>query len=241
MDVSRDTLVELLELQRIDSSIDRLTKRLRDLPEQRELDQLTERLSGLEKELAERQALLDEAAGRQRKLDNEIDSMSKKIAAEEARLYSGDVTNPRELSSLVAEVDSLKRRLAKVEDEDLEVMQEREEREGRLGDVLGEINRVNDKIAEAAAARDRAAGEVGADLERDRSTREQSAERFDRELLDFYDQLRASKGGVAAAALSGDTCLGCHMKLPAQEVARIRRSKGMVMCDECGRILVVTD
>jgi predicted nucleic acid-binding Zn-ribbon protein len=65
--------------------------------------------------------------------------------------------------------------------------------------------------------------------------------KFDRELLALYDDLRASKGGVGAAALSDDTCLGCHIKLPAQEVARVRSTPGMAFCDECGRILVVTD
>ena len=241
MDASRQTLVDLLELQRIDSSIDRLVKRLRNLPEQQELTRLEEQLSKLDTRAAEARSALDEVAGRQRKLDNEVDSISKKISLEEGRLYSGDVTNPRELSSLVAEVDSLKRRLSRVEDEDLEVMQEREERDAELRRILDDIDNAQEKIDAAARARDRAAGEVGEELSRDQAARDGWARKLDGELLELYDRLRSAKGGVGAAALSGDTCLGCRMRLPAQEVTRIRRATGMVMCDECGRILVVSD
>jgi hypothetical protein len=240
VEVSRQTLTDLLELQRIDSTIDRLNNRLRSLPEQEELDRLQDQLAALEAQAGEREALLEEVAARQRKLDNEIDSIGKKISAEEGRLYSGDVTNPRELSSLVAEVESLKRRLSRVEDSDLEVMQEREEHEAQLQEVASELGRLKEQIAAATAARDQASGEIGTELAKEQSERKVWADKFDSELLAFYDGLRASKGGVAAAALSGDTCLGCHMRLPAQEVTRIRRSQGMVMCDECGRVLVVT-
>lgn len=240
MEVSRQILTDLLELQRIDSTIDRLNNRLRSLPEQEQLDNVHEELAAMEAQAGEWEALLGEVAGKQRKLDNEIDSISRKISAEEGRLYSGDVTNPRELSSLVAEVESLKRRLSRVEDADLEVMQEREEHEARSKEIAAELARLKEQIVVATAERDRASGEIGVDLAKEQNERKVWAERFDPELLAFYDDLRASKGGVAAAALSGETCLGCHMRLPAQEVTRIRRSQGMVKCDECGRVLVVT-
>jgi uncharacterized protein len=241
VDASRETLVDLLELQSIDSSIDRLNNRLGDLPEQAELDQLQERYRAVEKEVAEKQALLDDVAGRQRKLDAEIEGVDKKVKLEEERLYAGDVTSPRELASLVAEIDGLKRRRSRIEDSDLEVMEERETHEKELKAVSEELSALKDAIQDATARRDQASGDLHVQLDTQEAARIAFSAKFDSELLSLYDDLRASKGGVGAAALSDDTCLGCHIKLPAQEVARVRRTSGMVFCDECGRILVITN
>jgi predicted nucleic acid-binding Zn-ribbon protein len=241
VDASRQTLIDLLELQRIDSSIDRLNSQLSNLPEQAELDQLQERYRALEKEHAEKQALLDEVSNRQRKLDAEIEGVDQKIKLEEARMYDGDVTSPRELASLVAEVDSLKRRRSRIEDSDLEVMEEREAYEKDLKAVSEELDALKAAIEDAIDRRNKASGDLNVQLDTQGAARTASTAKFDPELLAFYDDLRASKGGVGAAELSDDTCLGCHIKLPAQEVARVRSAPGMAFCDECGRILVVTD
>ncbi len=240
MDATTEELLQLLELQKVDSAIDRLNARLRSLPEQAELDALEESLISLEREAGETQAALNEVSARQRKLDNEIDSVERKVKMEEGRLNSGDVSSARELSSLAAEVDSLKRRLAKFEDDDLEVMEEAEKLEKQMSSLSADIDRARAEVESATRRRDEAGRKVAEELEAARPRREHWASRTRPELLALYDELRAGKGGVGAAALAGSTCLGCHMQLPAQEVERLRKSSGVLRCEECGRILVVT-
>lgn len=241
VEASRQSLLELLELQKVDSMIDRLTSRLHNLPEQAELDSLEERQRALEARVGEREAALDEVAGRQRKLDTEIDNIGRKIAGEEARLNSGDVANPRELSSIGAEIESLKRRRTRFEDEDLEVMEERENLEKELDGLRAELEGLQAEVAAAIVRRDAAGGEVSQELEEARERKQGWLPRIEPGLLSYYDDLRRSRGGVGAAALQDGMCLGCHMQLPAQEVARVRAAEGLIRCDECGRILVVAD
>lgn len=241
VEASRQALLELLELQKIDSAIDRLTSKLNNLPEQEHLDALEERQRTLEGQTGEREAALDEVVARQRKLDTEVENVGKKIAHEEARLNSGDVANPRELSAIGAEIESLKRRRIRFEDDDLEVMEERENLERELKGLTAELEALRTEVAEAIVKRDAAGGQVGEELAKAKERKDAWVPRIDPELLSFYNDLRRSKHGVGAAALQGHMCLGCHMQLPAQEVARVRANKGMSRCDECGRILVVTD
>lgn len=241
VEASRQSLLELLELQKIDSSIDRLTSRLHNLPEQEALDALLDRQRRLEAQVGDLEASLDEVAGRQRKLETEIDNIGKKIAHEEARLNSGDVASPREMSSIGAEIESLKRRRIRFEDEDLEVMEEREVLDKELSGLRSELDSLSREVAEALLKRDEAGGEVSSELQKARDRKQAWLPRIPADLLSFYDDLRRAKGGVGAAALQGSMCLGCHMQLPAQEVARVRASEGLIRCDECGRILVVID
>jgi predicted nucleic acid-binding Zn-ribbon protein len=239
VDTSRDALLTLLQLQRVDSTIDRLQGRLAHLPEQSALDALEARAEELDSQVAERQAVFDDVSTRQRRLDFEVDTLVQKIRAESGRLYSGVVSNAKELQDISREVEALKRRKSVLEDNDLEVMEERDGVEKQLEALTTDRSSLAAEIERARVARDQAAGETGLQLDAAEAERQRWVPRVDPQLLKVYDTIRASKGGVGAAAMIDGTCQGCHMRLPAQEAERVRTTGGLVRCDECQRILVV--
>jgi predicted nucleic acid-binding Zn-ribbon protein len=239
VDTSRDALLTLLQLQRVDSTIDRLQARLAHLPEQAALDALEAKAQDLDAQIAERQAVFDDVSTRQRRLDFEVDTLIQKIKAESGRLYSGVVSNAKELQDISREVEALKRRKSVLEDNDLEVMEERDGVEKELGALTNERSSLAAEIERGRLARDEAAGETGLQLTAAEAERQRWVPRVDSQLLQVYDTIRASKGGVGAAAMVDGTCQGCHMRLPAQEAERVRTAGGLVRCDECQRILVV--
>lgn len=241
MDTSRSSFLRLLELQKVDSAIDRLEGRLRNLPEQAALDDLEARLAGLDAQIAERKAAYDDAATRQRRLDVEVDTVAQKIAAESNRLYSGVVKNAKELSDLSREIEALKRRKGVLEDHDLLVMEEREGVEKELNALGDERSALMAEIGKARALRDSVSGEVGVQLNTAQAERLVQEPRVDRELLALYDRIRAAKNGVGVAAMIDGVCQGCHMRLPAQEAERVRNATGIIRCDECQRLLVVLE
>jgi predicted nucleic acid-binding Zn-ribbon protein len=61
---------------------------------------------------------------------------------------------------------------------------------------------------------------------------------FDEDLLDLYEDLRRQKRGVGAAALVDGVCQGCHQKLSAMELSRLKKVQGVKRCEYCRRILV---
>lgn len=239
MEATERSLLDLLDLQKIDSRIDVLEHRKRNLKEQADLDDLTQRLQVAQKQLGEQKAVHDEIALRQRKLDGDIEMIRAKADAEQQKMETGDVTNARELSALHAEVESLKRRINTLEDADLEVMEEKETAEHELARLEAETADLVSQVEVATAARDKASAQIDEELAVARAERVQWAPKIPADLMELYDDLRVSKKGIAAAALEGDTCLGCHMKLAAQDVGRMRKEKGLQRCEECRRILVV--
>jgi predicted nucleic acid-binding Zn-ribbon protein len=239
VDTSRASLLRLLELQKVDSTLDRLEGRLRNLPEQAALDALEERLAALDAELAETKLALDGAVMRQKRLDHEVDTLGQKITAESNRLYSGVVKNAKELTDLSREVDALKRRREMLEDNDLVAMEERETVEKQFRALTDERAGLVAEIDVARAARDGAAGEVGVALAAAREERTRQAPAIDPELLALYDRIRSTRNGVGVAAMIDGVCQGCHMRLPFQEAERVRAATGIIRCDECQRLLVV--
>jgi predicted nucleic acid-binding Zn-ribbon protein len=88
-------------------------------------------------------------------------------------------------------------------------------------------------------AADEELAEVERDLELRQAEREELAPTFAGELLELYEELRAQKKGVAAAALVDGVCQGCHEQLSAVELDRVRHEGGIRRCEHCRRILVL--
>jgi predicted nucleic acid-binding Zn-ribbon protein len=152
------------------------------------------------------------------------------------RLYSGLVTNPKELEDLQKEIESLGRRLAILEDELLEAMIAVEEAESNQVTVVETLNRVEAEWKETSS---RCKEEQSKLLEH---IGEQAAERkqitpliHPRTMIAFEDAKRRS-GEVAVVALKNGRCRGCLVGVSVHQ--RKSADEGqMVICDSCGRIL----
>ncbi|MGH2755279.1 MAG: zinc ribbon domain-containing protein [Actinomycetota bacterium] len=238
-DVEQSALLRLLDLQSEDSAVKRLTEQRASLPEAARLQEVQDHLAELESdlEIAKKQ---DEEIGReQHRLEGEIELVDQKIAKEEQRLFSGGVSNPKELGNLQAEVASLKKRKSDLEDQDLEVMEQRESSSATLAKLTNERDDLSKEEAELGAKVSELNAEIDTNLQAHSATRDEIAAEIDADLLALYDKIRAAKSGVGAAALEAGTCQGCHTKLAQADYERIRAEGGLQRCDHCRRILVI--
>jgi uncharacterized protein len=239
MDVDDAALGRLLALQEEDTEIRRLTERRASLPEAARLARVNDHLAELEADLVIARKQLNEIEREQSRLEGEMDLLAQKTAREEGRLFSGLVSNPKELSSLQAEVEMLKKRTSVFEDDLLEVMVQRDGAQEAVDRLESERAATGEESAALTTQVGTLCREIDAELQIHQGRRSEIAGQLPEALMRLYDQLRASKHGVGAAALVGDTCQGCHTKLPAREVERLRVERGLQRCDNCRRILVV--
>ena len=100
----------LLELQELDSSIDRLDQRRGQLEAGEELSAARKALEEAESLLGELRLASDAVDASSRRLEHEIESFGAKLAAEEKRMYDGSIVNTKELEALQHEITSLKER-----------------------------------------------------------------------------------------------------------------------------------
>ena len=238
--VTRESMRPLLDLQRVDSGVDRLNQRKADLPEQRELDELNEQRSVLAVTHAEAQASLDSVAREQTKLETEINQIDEKVTHEQGRLYSGELSNPKELSNIQAELDALRRRKAHLEDQELEVMERGEGVEKEHGDLFAALSDLDAKIADATARRDTASIEIQNELKRFTEERAQIVPTLHPDVVALYEDIRERRGGVAVGLLENGTCRACGLPLSPMQRDEIRRgTEPIVRCENCRRLLVI--
>jgi uncharacterized protein len=228
----------LLELQELDLSIDRLEDRRQQLEGGDDVRAARERMQAAEERVGELRLALDSVVTELTKLEHNADSLEKRIEAERKRLFDGSVANPKELEAIQAEIRNLTERKRRVEDLELDQMERREDMEGKLPQLEAELAETRTRLAEISAGSETELTEITTALQDRRAERSALADQFDGELLDLYEDLRRSKRGVGAAALVDGVCQGCHQKLSAAELDRIKRSEGIRRCEYCRRILI---
>ena len=229
----------LLDIQEIDTAIDRLTARMRALEAGEDAAAALAEANEAERMMGELRLRLDELSRDQMRFEHEIDSMSQKAAAEERRLYDGSVANARELDSITHEVDNLKKRRSDREDELLGLMEIREELEGQEHAAAERSEALRARVAEVGSVTADELEKLRTELKERTEARAALAETVDPEFLELYEDLRPQKKGVAAVALVDGVCQGCHEQLSSVYVDRLKRVEGPKRCEHCRRILVI--
>lgn len=231
---------DLLTVQEHDTAIDRLRAQREKLSERSELVDREAELSELTGQLDELRGSRDEVARDEKRLDDNVAAIGERQAEVEATMYSGKISNPKELQAMQAEVEQFRRQQRTLEDQELDLMERRETIEGEISQLEEKLRAAQadvDRLRESLHAKET---EIDAQLAAEREARENAANGLPGDLLELYEKIRAKNNGIGAARLVGGTCQGCHLALPAVEVDRIKKEPAdeLVRCDQCGSILV---
>ena len=226
--------LSLYRLQQIDSQIDRLQSRLREiqtlLDDKSELQHLNERVEKAETH----QKFSDQVL---KKAEVDVQNLLIKIEQTQSSLYGEKSHGPKELQDLQADVAALKRYLITLEDRQIDAMQESETAEADLQSSKAEFDTaLNDRDARDKRFQQEQ-GVIRNDLDRSFVERNAIANAIPKTELDLYEQLRQQRRGLAVAAISDNSCGACGSNLSLAQVQSARSSGQMILCPSCGRIL----
>ena len=230
----------LLVLQEHDSALDRLRHRRETLAEREALAAAEWNAAAVAGRRAAARARRDELLREEQRLDDEAQALQAKASDVERKMYSGEISSPRELQAMQADVEQLRRLQRGLENRELELMEEREPLDVTVAELDGESAALADDLDRLRRALVAAEAEIDADEARERAARAETAALIAPALVAEYDRCRTQARGVGVARLIGSTCQGCHLSIPSTEVERIRKApEGTIAhCDNCGCILV---
>jgi uncharacterized protein len=230
----------LLTLQGVDTAIQQLEFRRTNLPEQKALDENAETLAKVSTEYAAAKDKLERLSEQQRKHESEIAVVDSRRKSEEGRMYSGLIRSEKELEALRQEIGSLRGRKSDLEESLLEIMEQVEDLESLVETLKARHVELTGSVAELTVARDTAATDIDAELRDRREERVKAAADIPVEVVEYYDDLRGRKEGLAVAELHGRTCAGCRLELTQIELEDVRSDSqdSLARCEQCGRILV---
>ena len=230
-----EELDRLWALHEFDEEIHQRDVRLAAYPEQR---------AALDRAVSEEQARLDASQAalvslqkQRRDLERDIETIGaqeKKFLAQQAAVKTN-----AEFQALTHEIDGTKARRSDLETRVLMLMDDEE----RTTAGRGEIEK---GVAAAKADRDRKLAAIGAEETALRAEREVFAARRDKAMEGLtpptrqrYERVHGSRGGRAVVAIAKGACGGCFRGLPPQLLAEARKRDRLIVCEGCGRLLVL--
>jgi predicted nucleic acid-binding Zn-ribbon protein len=237
-----DAQRRLLDLQAIDTALTQLAHRRRTLPELAELDKLARQIAALDDERIRAQVAVDDLDRDIARLDKDVEQVRGRAGKDQARRDIG--TGPaRELEALQHELASLARRRSELEDAELELMEQRDTAAAALREVQERLAGTRTRREQTEAARDEALRQIAQEEEFRSAGRKPLVADLPTDLVELYDRIRESSGGLGAALLRAGRCGGCRLELSGVERSRVRSAAPdeVVRCEECRRILVRTN
>lgn len=226
-------LVKLLDLQAKDSAVAEVERRLGALREETVvLDQALQRAREV-LETARRAAA--DAARRRDELEAKIESY--RVLQDRRQQRLEHVRNPKEASTLMAELDLARSVVAKEENDwvrsadAVTQAQFKAAEEERNVAVVAEGQGPERDRLEARRA------ELEEELAAARREREERASMLDRPLRIRYDRLRKARTGDVIVPLLGGSCGACHTSIPLNRRSQIKSGSILDGCEVCGAIL----
>ncbi|MEV4256949.1 C4-type zinc ribbon domain-containing protein [Spirillospora sp. NPDC049652] len=232
----------LIDLQELDTSLDRLAHRRRTLPELAEIERLEARRAELRDQIVAAETELGDLEREQKKAEQDVDQVRTRSDRDQKRLDSGMVTSAKDLASLQAEIESLGRRQSDLEEVVLEIMERREAAEARVNELRAEADGSASALADLNERLSAEQAKIDEETGLTSTARTGVAKDVPDELVALYEKLRGQFGGVGAAVLHRGSCQGCHLALNTVDLNRIRAAADddVLRCEECRRILVRT-
>jgi predicted nucleic acid-binding Zn-ribbon protein len=228
-------IARLFELQKLDVNLEKARRKLAQLQqalgESPEVKQARQTTVSTEAELHRWHAAQKDA-------ELEAQTLAQQITTKDKELMSGRVTHPKELESLQANIEALRRQRAAVEDSGVEAMTQVESLSRQLAGEQQTLRQLEEQWKSGQAEllqEDAKYKRIYSQLKQQRDAGAKALSPAD---LKYYEDLRKRKAGVAVAPLQNGQCGVCHILVPTGVVSAVRSRKDeAVLCPSCGRML----
>jgi predicted nucleic acid-binding Zn-ribbon protein len=224
----------LFQLQQFDTNLDQTLKRIQEIDSimsnRKELDRALNNQEKDQIQYGEKKQSLKSA-------ELNVDTQNAKLTQNQNKLYSGVITNPKELEDLQMESVSLQKYLTVLEERQLEAMLEADQAQ----EVLSKSSALVEKLTGDTQSENEILSTEKSDLESSivtiQDARRSFLENTEIPELSTYERLRKSSGGIAVALMINSSCTACGSNIPSAIEQEARSPKKIAFCPACKRIL----
>lgn len=220
--------------------------------EDQKIQELQINLEKLAPELAEQEALVkaqqaafDEFSARLVDLEKSKRSKEVEVETAEARLKDFQtklsiIKTNKEYQAALKEIADTKKINKTIEDQILELMKQIDTLKADRQGVEEGLKGATEVFEKKKQAFETETASLRGEIEKWRAERDKIAAQIQPPLISQYQRVRKS-GKEGMAEVSGGTCQGCYMRVPAQLYIELQKLTVIHYCPSCHRILYLAD
>jgi predicted nucleic acid-binding Zn-ribbon protein len=239
MKAAPEDQVILLDLQRLDNDVTRISHRITSVQKGDRLTELSTKAAGLRASLAAATGDVEDAERELARLESDTSTAQARVERDTTMLQH--VSSAKDAAGLQSELESLQRRIGDLETAELEVMEHLDVFRARVGDIEAQLAEVEAARAGLVAERDAEIARLEADRASAVESRATVAAKVPADLLALYDRQRA-RYGFGASLLQGGVSTASGVTLTNSDLQTVRRAApdDVVLCPDSDAILVRT-
>ena len=180
-----------------------------------------------------------DAARRRDEYEQRINTLKQQHEKRQQRLEF--VRNPKEASTLMAELDLARGVLAREEGEWVKLADQVKAADLRATQVEAEIEQVKEGQSEMRTSLAARRSDIEHERKIAQDARAASAKEVEKGLRTRYDRLKSVKRPVVLVPLNGGACGACNTAIPMSRRASIKAGGVIDACENCGVILYFAD
>lgn len=233
-----EKLVNLLRLQKVDSKLDEIQVLKGELP--MEVSDLEDEILGL--------------SARQTRIEEEINGIGEFIEGKKNSIkdsealiakyekQSENVKNNREFEAINKEVEMQQLEVKLCEKHIRDANEELTEKVKQLENAKKMVSVKEGVLTHKKGELEKIIADTVKEETELNGFSDDARAHIDERLIYSYDRIRTSyRNGLAVVAVERDACGGCFNSIPPQRQSEIRLHKKIIVCENCGRILVDAD
>ncbi len=233
-----EKLVSLIKVQKINSLLDKLEVLKGELPMEvkdleDEIEGLHARQTRIEEEINGIQAFIEE----KKQGIKEADELIKKYEKQ-----SENVKNSREFEAINKEIEMQTLEVKLCEKHIKDAMEEIADKARQLESAKKAVATKESNLSNKKMELEKIISETDKEEKEYSKDAEEARGKVDERLLTSYDRIRKNyRNGLAVVPIERDACGGCFHAIPPQKQSEIKMRKKIMVCENCGRILVDID
>ncbi|MEN6357391.1 MAG: C4-type zinc ribbon domain-containing protein [Armatimonadota bacterium] len=233
----KEQLRALYDLQAIDVKIAHANAQITALTGSKEL---RAKYSAAKSALDKAEKTLAAYESEVRDCELQLKSIDEKRGSMEKRLYSGSITNPKELSATENEIKTLKAKQGELDVRTLELYDLVEAAKAKVESVREITQTVEAKARKVIKHETNEKARLEAEIVEMTALRESTAVGFtEKPLLSKYESIRKHTGGTGIVKVVEGKCGGCHVAITSFTIGCLIKDNAVETCENCGRILLM--
>jgi hypothetical protein len=226
----------LIQLQELDTTADRLRRRIADLPAvQTALDERLAALTGTVAAVKDRMSVSQTA---RRDVEKDLAAVQGRLSKYKDQLM--EVKTNKEYHAMQTEIGAAEELVRRQEDLLLDRMEEAETHAAELKAAEAALHTGQADVTSERRQLDAERTAIEAQLETTTRERVQIALGVSESALTLFEHVSKHRKGFAMSAARDGHCTQCHVRLRPQVYNEVRRNETLIQCESCSRILYFT-
>ena len=231
-------VTRLVDLQDLDTEIDKVKVKVKGLAVHRTITELVERRTQASDDLIAAQTLLDDLTVAADRAEADVVPVRERLVRYQGKVDAGEM-DPKALQSAIEEVEHLKQRISDLEDVELEALDAVDHASSKVDELTKISQEIEVDLHQQVNARDEQVAQLFSEATSLEHSRSQVAGEIPSDLVALYEKIRVRSNGIGVAVLEGRRCSGCGLEATISDYNGYKSADPdlVIRCAECDRIL----